>query len=669
MRRLLFGFLIFLALQINAFAIETQPYFEPLFVDGNHWTYQTNTGHEVQIEVLPGIVDFNGCPNAKRVKISTFDGSGQPVPEYFIRFYKQDSAGFYELGTEKYEDSGSGFELDYTLVYNPAKKIAALEMDFNVPLQTTGEYIVKGYTIDYVYTSELIGIEEVTIPYGTLDALKFTATQANTPPGNSSTSTYYSGAGISILIEIEDNGDSMELVSFENNAIPPSAIPGDSDGDGDVDGNDLLQGDIPTLAQFFGISDPTDEYDNAWYSYQSEFMGFSETRTTLTVNNNTFEEKIEAKNNGTWIDFVALKGACYVINDIAYLLTTQVFYRPDITLSGEWYSEGSPVFEGIRQGYWGSASIQVSLSMDGLDMITWHDKNHNDIQEPDEVTRHAPAPDDTQAIGGGTFPQVQYTGLGFHNTPNTVAIYISFDSFFAKMIDTNITSVNVDITGPTRSIINIPLIYYPDREEWGVSSFSLTPQAEGGLWWISRVETHLNDGSTSNFNSNSPYGTFLYSYTSSTGFSRAGLTSDEPAGQDYTPPIAGAYYYIETFPNGSSAGRVDPVIKVYAQGNTAEWIALNDDGGRSDLHAGLEIPLTSGDTYYIAVEDAYENGGAYSIMISSVGYTGSSTNTVAFPDTYEPDNLPAQATQLILDTPQDHSFSVGETDWYIIQIP
>jgi hypothetical protein len=255
------------------------------------------------------------------------------------------------------------------------------------------------------------------------------------------------------------------------------------------------------------------------------------------------------------------------------------------------------------------------------------------------------------------YPTLDYAGLGFHNNPNTAAIYIQVDNK-ENCIDT----ITADLKGPNTIHTDIPLTYFPEREEWGNSPYIMPAKPKAGIWWISKIQLNCNDGSSSTFTAADPYDTYKYEGKNSDGTVDAGHTSTVTIAQDYTPPSSSTMYYIETFSNASSTGRIDPYLKVFKSPDTSHWIASNDDGARDDLGAGIIMPMTSGDTYYICVEDISGNGGAYSININQNGFTGSSSGVVNDPDAYEPDDNYLDATPIAIDSTQDHYFTSGESD-------
>jgi hypothetical protein len=217
----------------------------------------------------------------------------------------------------------------------------------------------------------------------------------------------------------------------------------------------------------------------------------------------------------------------------------------------------------------------------------------------------------------------------------------------------------------------VSLKYYPARSEWGIEPFVLPTVATGGMWWISLLEVVYIDASRVVYEASSPYDPFTYRIYDQTGEEqRSGQAVNLHVGQDYVTEPGSIYYYIETFPNASSQGaRTDTTIRIYEEGDFENWIAWNDDGGRVSLFAGLKIPLQAGKKYYICVEDLYGDEGFYSVMISNQGFTGTSSANVADPDSYEPDDDVQNATILVLEQVQNHSFSQYDQDWFLFKVP
>lgn len=140
--------------------------------------------------------------------------------------------------------------------------------------------------------------------------------------------------------------------------------------------------------------------------------------------------------------------------------------------------------------------------------------------------------------------------------------------------------------------------------------------------------------------------------------------------EDQATPAA--FYYIETFPNGSG-NNADTVLYVYDEG--LSQIAANDDKMGTDYYySELKLWLESGTKIYCMVEDPYQSPAEthfYSIRISDSGFGGSSSGTASEPDAFEPDDSSGSATILILDVVQDHSLAVGPSadDWFTFTAP
>ena len=326
------------------------------------------------------------------------------------------------------------------------------------------------------------------------------------------------------------------------------------------------------------------------------------------------------------------------------------------------------IFKELKGHVWGSQdTITITIIVQGNTIILQGDINQDGDFEDELETVHLSRemPDEAIISGHGLYPLLEYSGVGFHQQTDRVHVYVSFTSFLG--IGERLTSVSVDLSGPGgRRFANIPLSYFTDREEWGVSPFMFPEPPAPGIWWLSKVEAHSSDGSSTVTYATSPYAEFTYDMVSSSGFTENAIScEDTHVGQDYMPAAGGNLVYIETFPNGSSEGRIDPELRVFSADDPTHWIAINDDGGRGEYHPGIKIAVDNGKTYYISVKDPYKYGGTYSILISKSGFIGSSAGTVALPDGFEPDNTYQTATPLFLGVPQDHSLTIGEEDWFV----
>ena len=104
---------------------------------------------------------------------------------------------------------------------------------------------------------------------------------------------------------------------------------------------------------------------------------------------------------------------------------------------------------------------------------------------------------------------------------------------------------------------------------------------------------------------------------------------------------------------------------LYDSGYT--FLALNDDDGEG-LYSKIVQPLLSGETYYIEVQDYFNDGDYYSILVDTIG-GGISAITPAV-NAGEPNNDFEHATPLTAGTIFNSCFSpIGESDFYVITIP
>lgn len=72
----------------------------------------------------------------------------------------------------------------------------------------------------------------------------------------------------------------------------------------------------------------------------------------------------------------------------------------------------------------------------------------------------------------GTYPHIQYAGLGFHNNQYTAAIYIQIIDIFVPY-DKDSFAITAEIRSTDDARVNIPLTYYPDRYKWGNSDYRI----------------------------------------------------------------------------------------------------------------------------------------------------------------------------------------------------
>ena len=373
----------------------------------------------------------------------------------------------------------------------------------------------------------------------------------------------------------------------------------------------------------------------SWYALKHNVYGICEVKLVLTLSDITFERFWYAKTTTDWVPFMGARGSRVNNGDTDCCTIQEIFFAESLDTPGQWFGPETVIFQELKEHIWGSQdTITSTFITQGNTIILLEDGNQDgDFDDEFETVPFSRVvPDDATISGHGLYPLLDYSGVGFHQAADRAAIYVSFTSLLG--ISDRLTSVSVDLSGPGgRKFANIALSYFPDREEWGVSPFLFPEHPAPGIWWLSRVEAHSSDGSSTVTYTATPYAEFAYDMVSSSGFKENAITCENThVGQDYMPAATGNFFYIETFPNGSSAGRIDPELRVFSADDPVHWIATNDDGGRAEYHAGIKIALESGKMYYINVKDPYNYGGAYSILISKTGFIGGSTGTVVLPD-------------------------------------
>jgi hypothetical protein len=256
---------ICLAVQSSALAefnIEMAAYLNLLSAPGSQWFYANENGDEAEVEVL-NAGPFNGISDAGRIRMITTDAENNTYTT--IEYYDMVGDGLYEIGTEEYEGEETVPYLRI-LLEAPFKKVISLpEMDADAdPLESTGQgalsYLGISGDLDYFSSVNVEGTETLVMPYGVFDVLKLTTTQSYTyqlgiiSGTMESTSTAYIEPNLGVLALDDENGR-MSLTGIGN-----IAVPGDADDDGDVDGSDLAgaaaDGDMVSLARYFGVSVP-----------------------------------------------------------------------------------------------------------------------------------------------------------------------------------------------------------------------------------------------------------------------------------------------------------------------------------------------------------------------------------------------------------------------------
>nr|WP_319392715.1 hypothetical protein [uncultured Desulfobacter sp.] len=227
---------------------------------GRQWCYEDDNGNKVLAEVLP-VGEFKGI-DAGRIQmvLTGADGSTQTLIEY----YQMRETGLYQIGMEIY----GGNNAMAFLSESPHIKLVSLPDIDDTPLTSSGNgtmYFGDTELPGATYSSSIIigEVEELTMPCGTFKVLKMTCTQsyengyASPPISFAATFDLYIEPHLGILA-LDDMDDDLGRLSLTGIANIP--VPGDTDSDADVDGEDLTgdiaDGEIEILAGYFGVSIP-----------------------------------------------------------------------------------------------------------------------------------------------------------------------------------------------------------------------------------------------------------------------------------------------------------------------------------------------------------------------------------------------------------------------------
>ncbi len=415
-----------------------------------------------------------------------------------------------------------------------------------------------------------------------------------------------------------------------------------------------------------------------WYFYTEYFYGFAEIKIIETHTEDTFEKIWYGWANSQWKELFGFRGTINKTSDEnVFQLTLHEMGIPETPEALTWRDNTWGYFEAYRNHSWGfSSTLSVTYQFSGDNLISQCDIDGDgiistDIRKLENITSFKNEDDSTHATMDGTYPHIQYAGLGFHNNQYTAAIYIQIIDIFVPY-DKDSFDITAEIRSTDDARINIPLTYYPDRYEWGNSDYRMYNKPIKGLWWISKIAINCIDGSKSVLIADNPYVSGYSASITTSAASQGSFLNETYIGQDYAWEEKSNLFYLETFKNGSTpqTSRTDTHIRIYSEEDTEKWFAANNGGGREDFAAGLRVCLQHGKTYYIQVIDIFSESGTYSFKITGNGFNGSSTNTVSIPDKYEPDDTYSEATRIYLNEVQDHSFSkAGESDWFIFTAP
>jgi hypothetical protein len=440
-----------------------------------------------------------------------------------------------------------------------------------------------------------------------------------------------------------------------------------------------------------GGDDDDDSPDGSWYFYEQSKNGFALSRYTLTIDGDSFTEMGAYRNSaGEWVDFMGLRGTLAEVSGDTYEATLTSIYLFDLVEhsgTAAWHNAGSDVFDYVRPYVWSRTSnaARISLDRSGDTLSYRRDQEGDDgFDGAGDLSRTLSASSVTSLSGSGSYPDLQYNSLNFHGNPDRFYSSIEFGSMLGEVIgDTKVSSVSMIVTTPTGPTTAIPFEMIDDDGEWKAHTttypYTFANPAEGGIWWVSRIDIAYANGSSAVYTSASPHDDYAFTYETESGSTGSG-TSEKLAAQDYMPPnAAGAgktLVYIETEPNATSDpdDGFDTKIYLYAAGDLENWIAANDDGHEEGaqgdgLYSELTVDLAPG-TYYLRVTDLNENAGFYSLRINASGLTNEvSTGTASGADDYEDDDTAAAAKTFTLGATENRSYAPQDADWVKFVVP
>lgn len=123
-------------------------------------------------------------------------------------------------------------------------------------------------------------------------------------------------------------------------------------------------------------------------------------------------------------------------------------------------------------------------------------------------------------------------------------------------------------------------------------------------------------------------------------------------------------FTIETFANGGV--EIDTEMYLYHSSDLVNEILYADD--RNGYYSGMQFELTSGETYYIRVNEYDGLSGGYSIRVTEQGYGGASA-VLPLDSTGEPNDTAVDAVLLEWNVIQDHTLTEGDVDWFKFTVP
>jgi hypothetical protein len=185
------------------------PDYFPLDVPGTVWRFSKNGGSEYKTKLLPQATEIGGVPASPIMNLKT----------NIKTYYTSDLYNGIRMHGQYYPDvyvSGMGL-VNYALTYDPPVRIAGSAQDVGSTLATSGkvtyEIIPTGISITLKYGASytLTAAEQVTVPAGSYDALRYEGTFALGK--NVSTETFYLVQDVGMVKKVSVNENSVTTTS------------------------------------------------------------------------------------------------------------------------------------------------------------------------------------------------------------------------------------------------------------------------------------------------------------------------------------------------------------------------------------------------------------------------------------------------------------------------
>jgi len=460
-----------------------------------------------------------------------------------------------------------------------------------------------------------------------------------------------------------DSYDDIDTVTIETSKPVPTPL--SISGNNNQDRHTFFLGEIIT----------NNDHQEEWVSHVKNVWNCCEAKLELKYSGDTYESFWSTYYDKAWHLIGGMRGSYEINNRFIKHTLREVYYIVEEGSSEfGWFGSDTQQYKLLEYVFMyqeNFETLEYALTNEGMVLKT--DKNRDGSYDNHTEIIHCikKNKDNFQPGNYGFFPFINYAAVKFFSFPENVNLSVEVDSSMSGAV---ITSAQVTLSGPNGiTKKDIQLAKAPSNNDWEVKNYSMGGYPVSGLWWLSKITVTMDDGSSATYTQNDPHNNcYLLSYVSSNGHTEENYPqhNGQIEAQDYVCDLNSGndLFYIETIAINSSEYS-DPVIKVYHESDTKKWVAFNDDGGRGGYNSGVIIPLVSGETYYIKIQDLFFRGDSYSILINKNGFTGTATELADFPDQYEFDDNYLFATPLYLDVIQNHTLPRGDNDWFIFVAP